>query len=309
MIAEGEAMPDDGGGPPSGLASADWTGAPEADTPTLFERRTTPPTPTPTPKDPAGPASPPLFDGHSGVDHPPSAGEVRLGVPFGQASVPHQLQLGERSHGGVLSTPTMPSHTRLPEPGGTSLRSKSPVPEAREHHADGEVLCHLDEGSSALMSFTPRIDSEGDLGGLSQGSEVCLQATLTPTGFPGSEECLQAAQIPSGFPEGSSPGTPHSSITATAMRQLAERKRFERSPSNSPGEIPSERELLPLTIEQGEKQSDTPLHSVSWRDESHPMWVRIRTVMDSGAADSVAPPTLAPLVEINESPGSRRGQC
>ena len=32
-------------------------------------------------------------------------------------------------------------------------------------------------------------------------------------------------------------------------------------------------------------------------------------MMDSGAADSVAPPTLAPQVEISESPGSRRGQC
>ena len=31
--------------------------------------------------------------------------------------------------------------------------------------------------------------------------------------------------------------------------------------------------------------------------------------MDSGAASSVAPPTLAPHVEITESPGSRRGQC
>ena len=32
-------------------------------------------------------------------------------------------------------------------------------------------------------------------------------------------------------------------------------------------------------------------------------------MMDSGAADSVAPVTLAPQVEIIESPGSRRGQC
>ena len=31
--------------------------------------------------------------------------------------------------------------------------------------------------------------------------------------------------------------------------------------------------------------------------------------MDSGAADSVAPPTLAPQVNISESEGSRRGQC
>ena len=35
----------------------------------------------------------------------------------------------------------------------------------------------------------------------------------------------------------------------------------------------------------------------------------IRTVMDSGATDSVAPPTLAPHVSIAESPGSIRGQC
>ena len=67
--------------------------------------------------------------------------------------------------------------------------------------------------------------------------------------------------------------------------------------------------MLPLTIDHGEKQDDTPLNSVSWRDESHPNWVRIRTVMDSGAADSVAPPTLAPHVNISESNGSRRGQC
>ena len=72
---------------------------------------------------------------------------------------------------------------------------------------------------------------------------------------------------------------------------------------------PTDRAIFPLTIEPGGIQQDTPLHSVSWKDESHPMWVRIRTVMDSGAADSVAPPTLAPQVEIRESPGSKRGQC
>jgi hypothetical protein len=72
---------------------------------------------------------------------------------------------------------------------------------------------------------------------------------------------------------------------------------------------PTDRAIFPLTIEQGESHTDVPLHSVGWKDESHPMWVRIRTVMDSGAADSVAPPTLAPQVEITESPGSRRGQC
>ena len=64
-----------------------------------------------------------------------------------------------------------------------------------------------------------------------------------------------------------------------------------------------------MTIEDGDKQYDTPLHAVSWKDESHPTWVRIKTVMDSGAADSVAPPSMAPKVAVQESPGSKRGQC
>ena len=36
--------------------------------------------------------------------------------------------------------------------------------------------------------------------------------------------------------------------------------------------------------------------------------MRIKTVMDSGAAESVAPPSMAPGVTIEESPGSIRGQ-
>ena len=68
-------------------------------------------------------------------------------------------------------------------------------------------------------------------------------------------------------------------------------------------------EIYPLTIEHGENRNDLPIHAVSWVDESHPGWRMIRTVMDSGATDSVAPPTLAPHVSIAESPGSVRGQC
>ena len=33
---------------------------------------------------------------------------------------------------------------------------------------------------------------------------------------------------------------------------------------------PEDKEVCPLTIEHGDKQIDTPLHSVSWKDESHP---------------------------------------
>ena len=70
--------------------------------------------------------------------------------------------------------------------------------------------------------------------------------------------------------------------------------------------------ICPLTIDYNSDHGDIPLHAapaaVSWKDESHPSWVRIRTVMDSGAAQSVAPPSMAPGVIIEESPGSQRGQ-
>ena len=70
--------------------------------------------------------------------------------------------------------------------------------------------------------------------------------------------------------------------------------------------------ICPLTIYDSFHHVDTPLHAVpaavSWKDESHPSWVKIRTVMDSGAAQSVAPPSMAPGVIIEESPGSQRGQ-
>ena len=51
-----------------------------------------------------------------------------------------------------------------------------------------------------------------------------------------------------------------------------------------------------------------PLNA-AWKDETDPAWTRIRTVMDSGAAESVGPPAMAPGVPIQESPGSRRGQA
>ena len=47
---------------------------------------------------------------------------------------------------------------------------------------------------------------------------------------------------------------------------------------------------------------------LSWRGESNPGWVRVKSVMDSGASQSVAPPGMAPGVTIEESPGSKRGQ-
>ena len=67
--------------------------------------------------------------------------------------------------------------------------------------------------------------------------------------------------------------------------------------------------ICPLTIDESASRFEaTPLHALSWKDESHPQWVRIRTLMDSGAAQSVAPPSMAPGVMIEQSPGSKWGQ-
>ena len=52
-----------------------------------------------------------------------------------------------------------------------------------------------------------------------------------------------------------------------------------------------------------------PLVSDRWcRTDTKSGWRKITTVMDSGASDSCAPPSLAPEVEIRESVGSRTGQ-
>ena len=46
----------------------------------------------------------------------------------------------------------------------------------------------------------------------------------------------------------------------------------------------------------------------TWKEHIHPEWVRVKTIVDSGAARSVAPPSMAPGVRIEESDMSRRGQ-
>ena len=45
-----------------------------------------------------------------------------------------------------------------------------------------------------------------------------------------------------------------------------------------------------------------------WKEEEQG-WTCIKTVVDSGAADSVAPTDMAPDIRVEESPGSKRGQA
>ena len=75
-------------------------------------------------------------EGHSGVDHPLGAGLTVLSASFGEDPTPIQLQLGERGCGGVLSTPTMPSHTGTEEREQAGL-AKPDSFSSREHPIRG----------------------------------------------------------------------------------------------------------------------------------------------------------------------------
>ena len=76
----------------------------------------------------------------------------------------------------------------------------------------------------------------------------------------------------------------------------------------TPRNLAEDAPAFPLTIAEDQHRTDLPLNAISWREDSHPQWVRVRSVMDSGAAQSVAPPSMAPGVVIEASPGSQRGQ-
>ena len=67
--------------------------------------------------------------------------------------------------------------------------------------------------------------------------------------------------------------------------------------------------MLPLTIDPVTMRPESLPLNATWKDESDPDWIRLRTVMDSGAAENVGPPTMAPTVPTLDSPGSLRGQA
>ena len=67
--------------------------------------------------------------------------------------------------------------------------------------------------------------------------------------------------------------------------------------------------VSPLTFDPESGAAEPLALNAAWKDESDPEWTRLRTVMDSGAAESVGPPSMAPGVPIHESPGSRKGQA
>ena len=72
---------------------------------------------------------------------------------------------------------------------------------------------------------------------------------------------------------------------------------------------PTASPAFPFTIDPVSLKAEPLFLNAVWKDESDQEWIRIRTVMDSGAAENVGPPSMAPLVPILESPGSMRGQA
>ena len=75
------------------------------------------------------------------------------------------------------------------------------------------------------------------------------------------------------------------------------------------GAVGSDSHVCPLTIDPVSMRPGAPPLNVDWKDESDPERTCIRTVMDSGAAESVGPPSMAPKVPILEPLGSKRGQA
>ena len=79
--------------------------------------------------------------------------------------------------------------------------------------------------------------------------------------------------------------------------------------SSGRGEDSFEAMLAPLMVEEEiqELQRDVPLNALPWKEIGQ-RYSRVRTVMDSGAAETVGPPEMAPHLKIRPSVGSQRGQ-
>ena len=67
-----------------------------------------------------------------------------------------------------------------------------------------------------------------------------------------------------------------------------------------------------LNIFENEEPEERDLMNLNWRSEADTWqgkrWIKVESVVDSGSAAPVAPPTMAPHVQIEESEGSKRGQ-
>ena len=67
-----------------------------------------------------------------------------------------------------------------------------------------------------------------------------------------------------------------------------------------------------IDAEAEEAKHEGDLMSMAWKSEpeewNRKKWVKVKSIMDSGAPAPVAPPDMLPNATIRESPGSKRGQ-
>ena len=168
----------------------------------------------------------------------------------------------------------------------TSLREHGCDTNADRETPTGASVAHHNDHEEKLVGVEALEGTEGGSitrpplvpGGMSSG----VMDPECPVLFPDEDEWRSPSRAQSLTPEDSCPGD-------TGEFHSEDEVDLE---LGSP-----DREMYPLTIEHEETRNDSPLHALSWVDESHPGWRMIRTVMDSGATDSVAPPTLAPSCE------------
>jgi hypothetical protein len=63
---------------------------------------------------------------------------------------------------------------------------------------------------------------------------------------------------------------------------------------------------------EGPKDGKDGILNMAWRSEpedwNNKKWVKVKSIVDSGASAPVAPPDMLPNVTVHESPGSKRGQ-
>ena len=84
-------------------------------------------------------------------------------------------------------------------------------------------------------------------------------------------------------------------------------------PGSPPGlESSSTIDQIMIFEDEVEKKNDSEILNLDWRSEpedyANRKWVKVKSVVDSGAFAPVAPPQMMPSVKIVPSEGSKRGQ-
>ena len=100
-------------------------------------------------------------------------------------------------------------------------------------------------------------------------------------------------------------------VKADRSHEVRTRKRFSQAPGGDRGLLHRDKEAL-FEI-RGHLTQTMHLQFLDGHGEEmvnglDEGWMRVSSIMDSGAAESVSPPTICPHIPLTEAPGSRTGQ-